>query len=50
MHLLIGLTAFAVLLRVPTDLWQKLSGLVFGFGIALLVVVALIKLVGGPRF
>ncbi|MGA0012905.1 MAG: FtsW/RodA/SpoVE family cell cycle protein [Burkholderiaceae bacterium] len=47
MHLMIGLTAFAVMLRVPTDLWQKLSGLVFGFGIALLVVVALIKLVGG---
>ncbi|MFZ9103009.1 MAG: FtsW/RodA/SpoVE family cell cycle protein, partial [Burkholderiaceae bacterium] len=34
MHLMIGLTAFAVMMRVPTDLWQKLSGLVFGFGIA----------------
>ncbi|MEY4082760.1 MAG: cell division protein FtsW [Pseudomonadota bacterium] len=46
-HLAIGLTAFIILLRVPTDWWQRLSGLVFAVGIGLLLAVALIKLVGG---
>lgn len=50
MHLLIGLGVFLVLLRVPSAWLERMSGPLLAIGIGLLIVVALVKLVGGAAF
>ena len=50
MHLAIGLAVFALMLRVPTAWLERVSGPLLAIGIGLLVVVALIKLIGGAAF
>ncbi len=47
LHVAIGLCVFAVMLRVPVKTLQRLSGVLFGVGISLLLVVAVLKLVWG---
>jgi cell division protein FtsW len=47
-HLLIGLAALLIMTRVPTTMLQALSTPLFFLGIALLLVVAAMKIVLGP--
>jgi cell division protein FtsW len=49
-HLLVGLAVFWILLSIPISQWQRFSAWAFVLGIALLVVVAGIKLIGGAAF
>ena len=49
-HLLVGLFVFWILLSIPISQWQRFSAWAFVLGIALLLVVAGIKLIGGAAF
>ncbi|MGA0881278.1 MAG: FtsW/RodA/SpoVE family cell cycle protein [Burkholderiaceae bacterium] len=50
MHLAIGIAVFLLMLRVPTAFLERISGPLLAIGIGLLIVVALIKLIGGAAF
>ncbi|MGA1252959.1 MAG: FtsW/RodA/SpoVE family cell cycle protein, partial [Burkholderiaceae bacterium] len=50
MHILIGLAALMLVLRIPSDWLRKASAPLFVLGVALLLTVAMIKLFGGEQF
>ena len=49
-HLLVGLTVFWILLSIPIDQWERFSAVAFMVGMLLLIIVAGLKLIGGPSF
>ena len=46
-HLIIGLSVIFIFLLIPSNFLKKLSGIIFGFGISLLFIVAFRKMTGG---
>lgn len=50
MHILIGLIALMLVLRIPSDWLRKASAPLFVLGVALLLTVAMLKLFGGSQF